>query len=171
MQRPRTPRPVEGGRAPRLTLDGRSLVNLGSNNYLGLADHPRVKAAALAAIERHGVGGGASRLLTGHTDVHEELEAAIARLKGAEAALVFGSGYLANLGIIPALVGRGDAFFAAREAQASLIEGCRASGAQLRVYRRDRLDRLDALLARSPRAGATLIVTESVFSMAAGSGR
>jgi 8-amino-7-oxononanoate synthase len=165
MQRLRTLRPVEAGAGPRLTLDGRPLVNLGSNNYLGLADHPRVKAAALAAIERHGVGAGASRLLTGHTDVHEELEAAIARLKGAEAALVFGSGYLANLGIIPALVGRGDAIFADRDDHASLIEGCRTSGARLRVYRRDRLDRLDALLARSPRAGATLIVTESVFSM------
>lgn len=165
MQRLRTLRPVEAGAGPRLTLDGRSLVNLGSNNYLGLADHPRVKAAALAAIERHGVGAGASRLLTGHTDVHEELEAAIARLKGAEAALVFGSGYLANLGIIPALVGRGDAIFADRDDHASLIEGCRASGARLRVYRRNRLDRLDALLARSPRAGTTLIVTESVFSM------
>jgi 8-amino-7-oxononanoate synthase len=165
MQRLRTLRPVEAGAGPRLTLDGRPLVNLGSNNYLGLADHPRVKAAALAAIERHGVGAGASRLLTGHTDVHEELEAAIARLKGAEAALVFGSGYLANLGIIPALVGRGDAIFADRDDHASLIEGCRASGARLRVYRRDRLDRLDALLARRQRAGATLIVTESVFSM------
>ena len=165
MQRLRALRPVEAGAGPRLTLDSRSLVNLGSNNYLGLADHPRVKAAALAAIERHGVGAGASRLLTGHTEVHEELEAAIARLKGAEAALVFGSGYLANLGIIPALVGRGDAIFADRDDHASLIEGCRASGARLRVYRRDRLDRLDALLARSPRAGATLIVTESVFSM------
>lgn len=165
IQRLRTLRPVEAGAGPRLTLDGRSLVNLGSNNYLGLADHPRVKAAALAAIERHGVGAGASRLLTGHADVHGELETALARLKGAEAALVFGSGYLANLGIIPALVGRGDAIFADRDDHASLIEGCRASGARLRVYRRDRLDRLEALLARSPRDGATLIVTESVFSM------
>jgi len=89
MQRRRTLHPVEAGAGPRLTLDGRSLVNLGSNNYLGLADHPRVKAAALAAIERHGVGAGASRLLTGHTDVHEELEAAIARLKAGIASMRF----------------------------------------------------------------------------------
>jgi 8-amino-7-oxononanoate synthase len=132
---------------------------------LGLAEHSRVKTAASAAIEREGVGAGASRLLTGHSELHVALEAAIARFKGTEAALVFSSGYLANLGIIPALVGRGDLILVDRDAHASLIAGCRASGAQLRVYRRDRLDRLEPLLARRPRTGTTLIVTESVFSM------
>ncbi len=165
IQRLRTLRPAATGAAARLTIAERSLVNLGSNNYLGLAEHPRVKAASVAAIERGGVGAGASRLLTGHRSEHEELEAAIARLKGTESALVFSSGYLANVGVIPALVGRGDVIFADRDDHASLIEGCRTSGARLRVYRRDRLDRLQALLARRPRSGAILIVTESVFSM------
>ncbi|MBI3607335.1 MAG: 8-amino-7-oxononanoate synthase [Nitrospirae bacterium] len=165
LQRLRTLRPVVTGAGARLTIEGRSLVNLGSNNYLGLAEHPRVKAAASAAIERDGVGAGASRLLTGHRSDHEDLEAAIARLKGTEAALVFSSGYLANIGVIPALMGRGDVIFADRDDHASLIEGCRASGARLRVYRRDRLDRLQTLLAQRPRSGAVLIVTESVFSM------
>lgn len=165
LQRLRTLRPVATGAGAHLTIEGRSLVNLGSNNYLGLAEHPRVKAAAEAAIERDGVGAGASRLLTGHRSEHETLEAAIARLKGTESALVFSSGYLANIGVIPALVGRGDVIFADRDDHASLIEGCRASGARLRVYRRDRLDRLQALLAKRPRSGAILIVTESIFSM------
>jgi 8-amino-7-oxononanoate synthase len=165
LQRLRTLRPVATGAGAHLTIEGRSLVNLGSNNYLGLAEHRRVKAAASAAIERDGVGAGASRLLTGHRSEHEELEAAIARLKGTEAALVFSSGYLANIGVIPALVGRGDVIFADRDDHASLIEGCRASGARLRVYRRDRLHRLQTLLAQRPRSGAILIVTESVFSM------
>lgn len=165
LQRLRTLRPVATGAGAHLTIEGRSLVNLGSNNYLGLAEHPRVKAAASAAIERDGVGAGASRLLTGHRFEHEKLEAAIARLKRTEAALVFSSGYLANIGVIPALVGRGDVLFADRDDHASLIEGCRASGARLRVYRRDRLDRLQTLLAQRPRSGAVLIVTESVFSM------
>ncbi|MEO5657538.1 MAG: 8-amino-7-oxononanoate synthase [Nitrospiria bacterium] len=160
----RTLRAVVDGGGPRLILDGRSLINLGSNNYLGLAEHPRVERAAADAMSRAGVGAGASRLLTGHGAVHEALEAALARLKGAERALVFSSGYLANVGTIPALVGRGDLILADRDIHASLVDGCRVSGARLRVYRRDRLDRLGAALA-SRRSGLALIVTEGVFSM------
>lgn len=154
---------VDGG-GPRLLLDGRSLINLGSNNYLGLAEHPHVARAAAEAVARAGVGAGASRLLTGHGAVHEALEAALARLKSAEGALVFSSGYLANVGTIPALVGRGDLILADRDIHASLVDGCRVSGATLRIYRRDRLDRLSAALARR-RSGLALIVTEGVFSM------
>lgn len=160
----RTLRAVVDGGGPRLILDGRSLINLGSNNYLGLAEHPRVERAAAEAMSRAGVGAGASRLLTGHGAVHEALEAALARLKTAERALVFSSGYLANVGTIPALVGRGDLILADRDIHASLVDGCRVSGATLRVYRRDRLDRLGAALA-SRRSGLALIVTEGVFSM------
>ncbi|MFZ5875505.1 MAG: 8-amino-7-oxononanoate synthase [Nitrospirota bacterium] len=161
----RTIRAAEGGAGPRIDRRGRSFVNFGSNNYLGLAEHPRVKAAAILAIERDGVGAGASRLLTGDRAVHDELEYELARLKGTEAALVFPTGYQANVGVITSLVGRGDLIVADRDCHASLIDGCRASGARFRVYRRDRLDQLDAVLARRPVTGRTLIVTDSVFSM------
>jgi 8-amino-7-oxononanoate synthase len=158
-------RATEGGAGPRVNLNGRSLVNFGSNNYLGLAEHPRVKAAAVRAIELHGVGAGASRLLTGDCAVHDELESELARLKDTEAALVFPTGYQANVGVIASLVGRGDLILADRDSHASLIDGCRASGARFRVYRRDRLDQLDKVLTRRPATGRTLIVTDSVFSM------
>ncbi|HET8759585.1 MAG TPA: aminotransferase class I/II-fold pyridoxal phosphate-dependent enzyme, partial [Nitrospiria bacterium] len=161
----RTIRAAETGAGPRINRDGRSLVNFGSNNYLGLAEHPRVKAAAIRAIEREGVGAGASRLLTGDRAVHDELEAALARLKGTEAALVFPTGYQANVGVISSLMGRGDLILADRDCHASLIDGCRASGARFRVYRRDRLDHLQTALTRRPPTGRTLIVTDSVFSM------
>jgi 8-amino-7-oxononanoate synthase len=158
-------RTIEGGVGPRFAWSGRTLVNFGSNNYLGLAEHPRVKAAAVRAIEREGVGAGASRLLTGHSSVHDELERALARLKNTEAALVFSTGYQANLGIIPSLVGRGDLIVADRDCHASLIDGCRASQARFRIYRRDRLDQLRALLSKRPATGNVLLVTDSVFSM------
>lgn len=158
-------RTIEGGVGQRFEWNGRTLVNFGSNNYLGLAEHPRVKAAAVRAIEREGVGAGASRLLTGHGTVHDELERALARLKGTEAALVFSTGYQANLGIIPSLVGRGDLILADRDCHASLIDGCRAGHARFRVYRRDRLDQLRTLLSKRPKTGSALIVTDSVFSM------
>jgi 8-amino-7-oxononanoate synthase len=161
----RTIRAVEGGSGPRIGWNGRSLINFGSNNYLGLAEHPRVKAAAIRAIEREGVGAGASRLLTGDRAVHDELETALAQLKGTEAALVFTTGYQANVGVLPSLVGRGDLILADRDCHASLIDGCRASGARFRVYRRDRLDQLRTLLTRRPADGRVLIVTDSVFSM------
>ncbi|MFZ5862272.1 MAG: 8-amino-7-oxononanoate synthase [Nitrospirota bacterium] len=161
----RTIHPTEGGAGPRLTRTGRSLINFGSNNYLGLAEHPRVKAAAIRAIERDGVGAGASRLLTGDRATHDQLESALARLKGTDAALVFPTGYQANVGVIASLVGRGDLILADRDCHASLIDGCRASGARFRVYRRDRLDQVDAVLARRTAARRTLIVTDSVFSM------
>ncbi len=158
-------RTIEGGVGPRFVWNGRTLVNFGSNNYLGLAEHARVKDAAIRAIEREGVGAGASRLLTGNSPEHEKLEVALARLKGTEAALVFSTGYQANLGIIPSLVGQSDLILADRDCHASLIDGCRASGARFRVYRRDRLDHLRTLLKRRSQTGRALIVTDSVFSM------
>jgi len=163
--RTRVLRPLEGGTHGRFSWEGRSFINLGSNNYLGLSDHPRVKAAAVAAIDRYGIGAGASRLLAGHTAVHEELEEAIARLKDTESALVFSSGYLTNIGVIASLVGRGDLILADRDAHASLIAGCRASGASLRIYRRDRLESLARLLGKRSSTGTVLILTEGVFSM------
>lgn len=143
-------------------VDG--LVNLSSNDYLGLAGDRRVIEAAQAAAGAWGAGSGASRLVTGGTVLHRELERAIARWKRAEDAVVFSSGYLANVGTIPALVGRGDAVFSDALNHASIIDGCRLSRAQVRVYPHRDIAALDQLLGTTD-ARRRLIVTDGIFSM------
>ena len=158
-------RTVESAPDAEITIDGRPILLMASNNYLGLATHPAVKHAAIHATERFGVGAGAARLVSGTLPPHEELETALAKFKGTDAALVFGSGYLANLGVIPALIGTGGLILADRLCHTSLIDGCRLSGAGLRVYRHNDLAHLKSLLAKRPAKRDTLIVTEGVFSM------
>ncbi len=158
-------RTMDSASEAEVTLDGRPVILMASNNYLGLAAHPAVKRAAIEATERFGVGAGAARLLSGTLPPHAELEAELARFKGTEAALTFGSGYLANLGLIPALIGSGGLILADRLCHASLIDGCRLSGASLRVYRHNDMAHLQSLLAKRPAKRDTLIVTDGVFSM------
>lgn len=145
-------------------VDG-ALLNLASNDYLGLTRHPRVVAAAVEALQRDGAGAGASRLISGHLGVHDELEQALAAFKQTEAALVFPTGYMANLGVVTALVGPGDLVIADRLAHASIIDACRLSRATFWVYPHKDVERLRALLARRRGARRTLVVTESIFSM------
>jgi 8-amino-7-oxononanoate synthase len=135
-----------------------------SNNYLGLADHPRVREAAAEAALRWGVGAGASRLVSGTMTVHERLERRLATFEGAEAAVLFGSGYLANIGVVSALAGRGEVVFSDELNHASIVDGCRLSRAEVFVYRHADLDHLAWGLARARGRGA-LVVTDSVFSM------
>jgi 8-amino-7-oxononanoate synthase len=147
---------------------GRPLVNFASNDYLGLTQHPKLKMAAADAAQRFGAGSGASRLITGTLAIHSELEARLAAFKQTPAALTFESGYAAALGTIPALFGQGDVIILDKLAHASLIDGARLSGAEIRVYPHNRLERLSELLdwVREKRRGAKiLIITESVFSM------
>ena len=158
-------RRVEATDGPHLTMDGRSYLNLASNNYLGLTRHPRVLAAAAAALQEYGAGTGASRLISGHLRVHEELERTLAAFKQTEAAIVFPTGYMANLGVIASLVGPGDLILTDRLCHASLIDACRLSRAKLWVYPHLDLERAEALLKRRRRVRRTLVVTESVFSM------
>ena len=158
-------RTIESASDAEVTLDGRPVILMASNNYLGLAAHPAVKRAAIEATERFGVGAGAARLVSGSLPPHEELESELAKFKGTEAALTFGSGYLANLGVIPALIGTDGRIFADRLCHASLIDGCRLSGASLRVYRHNDMAHLKSLLAKGPAKRDTLIVTDGVFSM------
>ncbi len=158
-------RVVEDGPGPVVRIDGRPVVLMASNDYLGLATHPNLKLAATSAIERYGVGAGASRLISGTLPPHANLEEALARFKETEAALVFGSGYLANLGIIPALIPADGLVLADRLCHASLIDGCRLSGAEFRVYRHGDLDHLSRLLTRRTARRSILIVTDGVFSM------
>jgi glycine C-acetyltransferase/8-amino-7-oxononanoate synthase len=148
-----------------VAIEGRPVILMASNNYLGLATHPALKKAAIVATERFGVGSGASRLVSGTLPPHMELETALARFKGTEASLVFGSGYLANIGLIPALIGPGGLILADRLSHASLLDGCRLSGADLRRFRHGDLGHLETLLAKRPPRRETLIVTEGVFSM------
>ena len=158
-------RRVEGDQGPTLQLGGREVINFSSNNYLGLANHPALQDAAKQAIDRYGCGSGASRLISGNMHLHEELESTIAKLKGTEAALVFNSGFQANTGIIPVLVGEGDVVLSDAFNHASIIDGCRLSRANIVVYGHGDLNRLEQSLNNSSSARRKLIVTESLFSM------
>jgi len=149
-----------------VTGDGRRVLNLSSNDYLGLSSHPDVLDAAAGTASRAG-GATASRLIVGTDPAYSALEAKLADFQGAEAALVFGSGYLANVGVISCLVGRGDAVFSDSLNHASIIDGCRLSRATIYRYRHGDIDELEAMLQGADRSGVErkLIVTESVFSM------
>ncbi len=156
---------MDSSTGPIVQYGGRPVVLLSSNDYLGLATHPSVVQAAVHATEQYGSGAGASRLICGTLPPHSELESALASFKGTEAALLFGSGYLANLGVIPALIGRNDLILADRLCHASLIDGCRLSGADFRVFRHRDADHLESLLKRRRSHRRTLIVTDGLFSM------
>jgi glycine C-acetyltransferase/8-amino-7-oxononanoate synthase len=156
---------VESSTGPIVRYGGRPVILLSSNDYLGLAAHPSVIRAAVHTTEQYGSGAGASRLICGTLPPHSELESALASFKGTEAALLFGSGYLANLGVIPALIGRDGLILADRLCHASLIDGCRLSGADFRVFRHRDADHLESLLKRRRSHRRTLIVTDGLFSM------
>jgi 8-amino-7-oxononanoate synthase len=144
--------------------NGRRFISFSCNDYLNLAHHPAVKAAAAAAIATHGVGAGASRLVTGDHPLFTALEARLAALKGAEAACVFGSGYLANAGIVPTFVGPGDLVLADELAHACIWAGAKLSGATVQAFRHNDTADLAAKLAAA-QAGRVLVATDGVFSM------
>ncbi|HVX33109.1 MAG TPA: 8-amino-7-oxononanoate synthase [Solirubrobacterales bacterium] len=155
---------VEGPQGPRVTLDGREALLLCSNDYLGLAADPRVREAAAEAALRWGAGAGASRLISGTMAPHRELEAALAEFEGYGRALLFGSGYLANLGTIAALAGPGEVVFSDELNHASIIDGCRLARAETAIYRHNDVEHLESLL-RGAAGRPALIVTDGVFSM------
>jgi glycine C-acetyltransferase/8-amino-7-oxononanoate synthase len=160
----RRTRLVFGPQGPRVVLDGKPVLLLCSNNYLGLADHPSVRAAAAEAAMRYGAGAGASRLISGTMTPHRRLEERLAAFKGREAALLFGSGYLANTGVIAALARPGDVVFSDELNHASIIDGCRMSRAETFVYDHGDLDHLEWGIEQAQGRGA-LIVTDALFSM------
>jgi glycine C-acetyltransferase/8-amino-7-oxononanoate synthase len=155
---------IEGPQGPRVLLDGAEVLLLCSNNYLGLADHPKVREAAADAAQRYGAGSGASRLISGSMTLHRRLEGRLAAFKGSEAALLFGSGYLANTGTVAALARRGAAVFSDELNHASIIDGCRLSRAETFVYRHCDLEHLEYGLNQAGERSA-LIATDAVFSM------
>lgn len=145
-------------------IDGKSFINAASNNTLGLANHPRIRQAIATALEYWGVGSGASRQVCGDMRIHAELEAALAAMKKTESALLFPTGYMANVGVITALVGKGDTIIADRLAHASLLDGAHLSGARLRTFKHNDPEHLHSMLQKE-KQGRVLVLTESIFSM------
>ncbi|MFN3740093.1 MAG: 8-amino-7-oxononanoate synthase [Thermodesulfovibrionales bacterium] len=148
---------------PRINIKGRLLINFSSNDYLGLSDHPLLKEAAIEALKRYGGGSGASRLLTGGTELHEMLEEKIAAFKEGPSGLIFNSGYTANVSCIPCL--ETQYIFSDELNHASIIDGCRLSKAKVYIYRHCDMGHLEELIHLVPEEGSKLIVTDSVFSM------
>lgn len=161
----RTPLAVRSAQGPVVTVDGRTLLCLCSNNYLGFADAPAITDAMHRSLERDGAGAGASRLISGTMSIHREAEQALAAMVHLPSALLFTSGYAANVGAVQALFGAGDYVFSDALNHASLIDGCRLSRASVGVYPHGDLAALERLLRARPRGARAVIVTESVFSM------
>jgi 8-amino-7-oxononanoate synthase len=166
LKRERLLRVVRDRESPQgrtIKIAGRELINFSSNDYLGLANHPSVVAAAKDALERYGAGSGASRLLSGGTELHRELEETLAAFKSTEAALVFNSGYAANTGMLSAIADSDTTIFSDELNHASIIDGCRLSRAETVVYPHRDMDTLHRLIKK--RRKRVLIVTDTVFSM------
>ncbi|HLY23077.1 MAG TPA: glycine C-acetyltransferase [bacterium] len=163
----RWPRRLTGEQAPVCVYDGRRVINLCSNNYLGLANDPRLKEAARRAIDEYGVGSGAVRTIAGNLAIHEQVEARLAAFKHTEAALLYQSGFTANAGTVSAILGRGDVVVSDELNHASIIDGCRLSGAERKIFPHRDVGSARRHLAEA-RAGAArhvLLITDGVFSM------
>lgn len=158
-------RPISSGIGPRIVVDGRSILQFCSNDYLGITSHPAVTRAAEMALSRYGTGAGSARLVVGTSSPHCELEEALAQLKQTEAALALSSGYHANTGVLPALAGSEDRIFSDALNHASIIDGCRLSRAATKIYRHNDVEHLTTLLSATGTSRRRVIVTESVFAM------
>lgn len=161
----RSLRTLEPAADGRVIINGKESILLCSNNYLGLADHPALKSASIDAVSRYGAGSGASRLVSGNLELHDRLEKRIAAFKGTEAAILFNSGYAANIGTIQAIVGRGDTIYSDRLNHASIVDGAILSRARLIRYPHNDFMALRTLLENDRSSGRRLIVTDGVFSM------
>jgi predicted pyridoxal phosphate-dependent acyltransferase len=155
---------VESEQSSKVIIDGKEVILLSSNNYLGLANHSKIKEAAKEAIDKYGAGSGAARLISGNNILYKELEDRIAAFKNTEAALVFGSGYLANIGILSTVVEEGGLILSDELNHASIIDGCRLSRAEKIIYRHKDTRHIEEILSKN-KGRKSLIVTEGVFSM------
>lgn len=158
-------RSIDGASGARVTIDGREMLMFASYNYLGLITHPKIKKAAIEAIEKYGTGAAGVRLLAGTTKIHEKLEETIAKFKGAEDAVTYSSGYVTNLAAISTLCGRGDLIIIDKLDHASIIDGCILSGANHRTYLHNNMESLEKILANSGNYTNKLIVVDAVYSM------
>lgn len=157
--------PIQEARGNKIKVKGRPMIMIGSNNYLGLADHPLAKEAARAAVEKYGVGTCGSRFLTGTIDLHEELEEKLSEFTGREAAITFSTGYQTNLGIISTVAGKGDAIITDRMVHASIIDACRLSFADVHKFKHNDMEDLERILASLGPDQGKLVVVDGVFSM------
>lgn len=154
-----------------VSIDGKEVILLSSNNYLGLASHPKLKEAAASALREYGTGACSSRLISGNMKIHEELEKKTAKFKGCQSAIVFSTGYMANIGVITSLAGKGDLILSDELNHASIIDGCKLSGAKVKVYPHKNIEKLKEILSQGNASSSkgsykrTLIVTDGVFSM------
>lgn len=156
---------LESEQAPEITIKGKKFIMFGSNNYLGLANDPRMKQAAIDAVKKFGTGVAGSRFLNGNTVLHTELEKKLAAFKGREAALIYATGYQMNLGVVSALVGKGDFAIVDKLNHASILDGCRLSHGELRRFRHNDPENLEKVLKEiGPRHGK-LVIVDGVFSM------
>ncbi len=160
--------PLQGPNGPEIQIDGRKLVNLSSNNYLGLANHPDLIKVANEATDKYGVGAGAVRTINGTLDIHIELEEALARFKGTEAAIAFQSGFNCNMGAISAVMDKNDAILSDSLNHASIIDGCRLSRAKILVYEHNNMEDLERVAKEAKESGLynkLMVITDGVFSM------
>jgi glycine C-acetyltransferase len=158
-------REIQSAQGPRIRVDGSEVINCASNDYLGLARHPGLMRAAAGAAERFGTGSGASRLLSGTSPLHSKLESEIAQFLGSEAVLLFNSGYAANSGVLSALCGADDLILSDALNHASIVDGCRLSRAEKKIYKHLDYNMLESLLKVNSRHRRRWIITESLFSM------
>lgn len=161
---------VGSDQSPRVVIDGHHCINLCSNNYLGLSNHPLLKEASIAAVKKYGTGAGSSRLVSGNMEIHEMLESVTAKFKCTEDALLFNSGYMANTGMIQAIASEGDAIFSDELNHASIIDGCRLSKAKVFIYGHKDAEHLRSLILqttekRNRAYRRRIVITDSVFSM------
>ena len=156
---------IQSGQSPAILIEGKKYLLLASNSYLGLSVDPRVINASKKAVEKYGTGSGGSRLVSGSSDLHRELEEKIAEFKNTESAILFSSGYLANIGTISSLVGPDDFVYSDELNHASIIDGCRLSKSNLRIYKHLDFDELESLLSKEKSKSKKLVVTDTVFSM------
>ena len=156
---------LESPQNARVKINGKWKISLCSNNYLGLANHELLVDGVKKACDQYGAGAGAARFLSGNTAIHEKLEGEIARFKDTEAAILFNSGFAANSGVIPAIIGKADAVFSDETNHGSIIDGCRLSAGSKFIYRHADMDHLEELLKKSGDFRIRLVVTDSVFSM------
>ncbi|MFX1317794.1 MAG: aminotransferase class I/II-fold pyridoxal phosphate-dependent enzyme [Promethearchaeota archaeon] len=162
-------RELQGPSSPRAMVDGKEVIMLCSNNYLGLSNHPKLKQAAIDAIKTHGVGSGSVRPIAGNMDLHEELERRLAKFKGAEASLVYQTGFAANAGLIPQLAGKGDIIISDELNHGSIIDGVRLTRAERAIYKHTNVPDLGRVLDEAekhkPAYNRILVITDGVFSM------
>ncbi|MFQ5787278.1 MAG: aminotransferase class I/II-fold pyridoxal phosphate-dependent enzyme, partial [Thermodesulfobacteriota bacterium] len=157
---------LQSGQSPEIIIGGKTYILLSSNSYLGLTVDPKVKKAALEALEKYGTGSGGSRLVSGSSDLHRQLEERVASFKKTESAILFSTGYLANVGTISALIGPGEIIYSDELNHASIIDGCRLSKAEIKIYNHCDTEHLKTLLFQDEsKKGKKLIVTDTVFSM------